>query len=126
MRIFESRIELLNDAIDYYWGRPDRKCIDPVMGTCQYRASQTSEGCAIGRLLDPVLAASLQQTMGVNSDTIFNQLPEWLRSMGQNFLKSLQDLHDWRTFIEMNKKEVFNEMKDHVDLDLIIFPNAKN
>jgi hypothetical protein len=116
-----TRIEVLNDTIKYFWGSKERQCL--VNNGCQYKATETSEGCAIGRLLTPELAASLPQDSGVSSDNVFYSLPLWLKELGQDFLENLQDLHDQNDFVNENKGAVYRSMYQHLDINKIIFPN---
>lgn len=115
-----TRIEVLNDTIKYFWGSKERQCV--ANGTCQYKATETSEGCAIGRLLTPELAASLDQNLGVVNDKIFNKLPLSLQSLGQDFLSMLQDLHDTAELLYENTEMVYARTQPFVDTNQIIFP----
>ncbi len=116
-----SRIAVLNDAINYYWGKPERRCANNF-GTCQYKPSDTSEGCAIGRLIPLKLAESLPQGDGVNRDVVFNKLPKRIQKLGVNFLSALQSLHDGSNFENMNETTVIHRMKDYVNVNKIVFP----
>lgn len=124
MKKFENKIDLLNDTIDYFWGRPERQCVSG--GSCQYAATETSEGCAIGRLLPPSYAATLPQNVGVINDKVFDLLPLWLQAFGQEFLSRLQDLHDGNFLVERNKENLYIKMHNHVDFGQIVFPNNEN
>lgn len=124
MKKFETKIDLLNDTIAYFWGRPERQCVSG--GSCQYSATETSEGCAIGRLLNPELAASLSQNVGVINDKVFDKLPLWLQAFGQDFLTILQDLHDTNYLVNMNKEQLYIKTIEHVDFAQIVFPNTEN
>ena len=125
---FNSRIDMLNDAIAYYWGKPERFCVDDV-GKCKYYppTGSQSDGCAIGRFLEPELARKLDNQedykSGVSSDNIFQQLPSWMKDLGQDFLTDLQFLHDSKYFEKGQKDYIIRHMNSYVNVDEIIFPN---
>lgn len=121
MKQFNTREELLQDAINYYWGNAERLCVDGE-GKCQYIPSKTSEGCAIGRLLPLDITESLVNT-AVTDNRVFNALPTWLQDMGVEFLSKLQECHDFKAFRDKDGDEVYNRMCGHVDMDKIVFPN---
>ena len=128
MKQFETRIDMLNDAIAYYWGKPERRCVNDI-GNCVYYppTGSQSEGCAIGRFLTPELARKLDNAEDNNSgviySNIFQQLPTWMKDLGQNFLKDLQILHDERRFENCDKDYILDFMDRYVNVDKIIFPN---
>ncbi len=123
MRKFKTREELLQDTINYYWGKPERRCIDEMEGKCQYKSSKTSAGCAIGRLVPHRLAVKLSKSnKPVTHDEIFYALPKWLSKMGKGFLYHLQNLHDDKHFVNCDKTWVIITMEDHVDMSKIVFP----
>jgi hypothetical protein len=120
---FETREALVQDALDYYWGKPERQCL--VKGSeklCSYTPSETSEGCAIGRLVELEVAEKLQKTNHSINGSLFVLLPEWLQVMGLHFLTNLQQLHDGRFFVNKHKDGVIRNLKDHVDFSQIKFP----
>ena len=123
MKEFKTREEILQDAINYYWGKPERKCVDDTKGNCQYMPSMTSEGCAIGRLLPEDIVDKLPPDAGVYDERVWTRLPEWLKAMGQEFLKDLQILHDTGRFSQLRRDDVITRMGVHVDVDAIIFPD---
>ena len=67
------------------------------------RCIYSGVGCAIGRKIeDKELCKKLDQSdpfmskgSAVSNDYIFNQLPDHLRELGQDFLVDLQRLHDF-------------------------------
>lgn len=122
MKKFETREALLQDAIDYYWGKPERKCVDES-GNCKYTPSPTSEGCAIGRLLPKDIAETLPYDAGVYDSRVWDSLPEWLKAMGQEFLKDLQILHDISKFALKYERDIVDRMESHVDFSKIVFPS---
>ena len=123
MKQFETREEILQDAINYYWGKPERKCVDDTKGNCQYMPSMTSEGCAIGRLLPEDIVDKLPPDAGVYDERVWTHLPEWLKAMGQEFLKDLQILHDLSKFALKYERDVTDRMETHVDFSKITFPS---
>lgn len=122
LKQFSTRIDLLNDAIAYYWGKPERLCVNEH-GYCQYHPSDTSEGCAIGRLLPEDIVDKLPSDSGVYDVKVWDYLPDWLKNMGQEFLKDLQILHDTGGFSQLRRDDVITRMGVHVDVDAIIFPD---
>lgn len=123
MKKFKTREEILQNAIDYYWGKPERKCLSKIGSTCIYSPSDTSMGCAIGRLVSKKVAVKLDELgSSVGNLEIFELLPEWLKAMGQDFLHSLQSLHDMSTFVIKDESCVRRKMFDFVDMDKIVFP----
>lgn len=121
MKQFQTREELLQDAINYYWGRPERRCVDNS-GSCVYSPTETSEGCAIGRLLPLDISERLNDGTGVSDSSIFNELPEWLQDMGVDFLQALQIIHDLEYFVYKSVGDISLYMKKWVDLTKITFP----
>lgn len=120
---FETREALLQDALDYYWGKPERQCL--MKGSdilCSYTPSETSEGCAIGRLVELDVAEKLQETNSSINDILFPLLPEWLQAMGHNFLYALQKCHDKGLFKDKDKETIENRLGGYVDFSQIKFP----
>jgi len=121
MKQFQTREELLQNTIDYFWGRPERQCLSPK-GGCQYSPQGQSEGCAIGRLLDISLCEKLDvNNYSVECDSTFEKLPDWLKNLGQSFLVDLQDLHDNSLLVDKRESEVKIRMIRHVNISLIKF-----
>ena len=118
--IFNTREEVLQDAINYYWGKPERRCVD-LEGNCVYHPSNTSEGCAIGRYIDPEIARELPLA-SVRDLRVQWHLPIWLKDMGNNFLETLQECHDGRIFSEKDIKKLRQLMDTYVNFELITFP----
>lgn len=125
MKAFKTREELLQNTIDYYWGLPERQCIDSS-GTCMYSAIGTSDGCAIGRHIDPILSAKLDELnhtdTTIGNPHVFDSLPIWLQKFGKDFLVELQHLHDLDFLSNCNDEAVYTCMKPWVNFDLIKFP----
>ena len=117
---FKTREEVLQDAIDYFWGKPERKCVNHD-GICSYTPIGESEGCAIGRLIPIEIAKKLRYA--VYEIGTFNLLPSWLKDMGYQFLVELQRCHDMSAFADMKKKRVARHMSAYVDMGKITFPN---
>lgn len=118
---FISRIDIVNDAIQYYWGNPERQC-KTATGVCSYVATDTSEGCAIGRLIDPDLAMKLPVESLRSYNDVFWMLPEWLQDFGFEFLKNLQACHDSSVFVNRDKALINFSMRSYVNLKDIIYP----
>ncbi len=108
--IQKRQLKLLNETVAYYSVDKNRRCAGS--GGCYYSPESVdkvgiSDGCAIGRLLTPELrqvidAMVRSRGLGVNSyvDTeyIFMLLPKRLQSLGREFLRDLQRLHDASTY----------------------------
>ncbi|MBP6566102.1 MAG: hypothetical protein KA270_02980 [Saprospiraceae bacterium] len=131
LKEFNTQIELLNDTIQYYWGKPERKSFNDI-GLCSYYPGKNeinhTNGCAIGRLISDDLAIKLDDmgmidSTAIYNDAIFYKLPDWLKKLGKHFLEDLQQLHDNDHLILCNKDMVIMIMKIHVNPDEIIFPN---
>ena len=67
-----------------------------AFGTCVYRASGTSPGCAIGQFLSPDLAdrCAGSITTVFNNEKHYADVPAWMKEMGLQFLIHVQVLHD--------------------------------
>lgn len=131
LKEFNTQIELLNDTIQYYWGKPERKSSNDI-GLCSYYPGKNeinhTNGCAIGRLISDDLAIKLDDmgmidSTAIYNDAIFYKLPDWLKKLRKHFLEDLQQLHDNDHLILCNKDMVIMIMKIHVNPDEIIFPN---
>ncbi len=91
--------ELLLDTIGHYTS--NNRCRSK--GKCRYSPitlglEGTSEGCAIGRLLDPDLARQIDEKEGAITieelvETKYS-LPDWMKQMSPAFLSRIQGLHD--------------------------------
>lgn len=99
--LIQKQLKVLQETKEYYeQDTQGRRCTDGEI--CMYNPSsigkqETSEGCAIGRLLTPELKEQFDTDFrggGVSSDKIFNSLPQDIRELGQGFLTRLQDFHD--------------------------------
>lgn len=94
------RAIVLQDTIQYYSQDPEgRRCKNNDW--CFYSPKtvgkeETSEGCAIGRLLSPKLQEELDKNYKGSGmkDSIFSILPQEIQDLGQDFLWRLQSLHD--------------------------------
>jgi len=96
-----NKEEFLLDMLDYYTVDPEgRRCRNNK--ECVYSSKSisktSSEGCAIGRHLNPDLAKQLDEdTIGDIIDVFSMRkeyLPDWMQIMGKEFLSSCQTLHD--------------------------------
>lgn len=124
MKKFKTREALLQDSIDYYWGKPERRCLKQgSLNACQYSASETSLGCAIGRLIPKNIAKKLDvHNQSVDERATQNLLPDWLKAFGIPFLSDLQILHDQQYFSKRDKTATIDCMSNHVDMSKIKFP----
>lgn len=124
MKTFNTREEILQDAINYYWGNNERRCYH--QGACRYTPTETSEGCAIGRLVDQITARKLAEKNHTihNSNDTFDMLPTWLKNMGREFLETLQFSHDMEWFTRKSVVTITDKMTPLVDMTKITFPEA--
>jgi hypothetical protein len=105
MKTFSTREEVLQDTINYYWGKPERKCVE--LGVCKYPPVGESEGCAVGRLVPREIADKLDERGSSISDEVqFNLLPEWMKEMGHQFWYKLQRMHDDGLLAKQDSAEV--------------------
>ena len=103
-----NRKQVLEDTIKYYSEDTNRRCVKN--SGCYYNPINAgkegiSEGCAIGRLISEELQIELdsisdseENGSGVYNLEVFILLPEEIQALGQDFLSSLQNLHDSGTF----------------------------
>lgn len=95
-----TRLELLEDTVNWFSANPNRRCINPDRRCCYSPQSlpnnSKTTGCAIGRHLSPELALYLDENYTNNSSVseVFHNLPEDLQILGVDFLLNVQDLHD--------------------------------
>lgn len=116
MKRFKSRIKMLNETISYFWGRPERKCVDKF-GVCRFSPTNThTQGCALGRYFPKKLCISLDK---------FETSPRWPKWIDDNrdFVISLRDLHDSNAFVNKDKDKVLSVMGYFVNSGEIIFPD---
>jgi hypothetical protein len=104
--IKQLQLEFLEDMVEYYSADPKkRRNYDEEHEVCQYLPiSKESEGCAIGRKISKRLAKKLDNFIGlgddygsgtsVDSDGVFELLPQKLQNLGQEFLIDIQKFHD--------------------------------
>lgn len=95
--LIKKRLEFLEDTIRHY-NLHNRSADDNAQSCFYYPINSKSEGCAIGRRIkDKELCKELDSLYnpGVMHDEAFNKLPQELRELGQQFLVSIQDLHDF-------------------------------
>lgn len=123
MKTFSTREEVLQDTINYYWGRPERKCVQ--FGMCKYIPIGESEGCAVGRLVSTEIAEELNEDgRSISFDKQFNLLPEWMKEMGQTFWIALQEMHDKGHLTQSRLDgigDIIFAMKE-IDISKITFP----
>jgi hypothetical protein len=125
MKQFNTREEVLQDTINYYWGRPERFCVKEN-GICSYTPQGKSEGCAVGRLAPREVAEALAKTnLGIIITSQFDLLPQWMRDLGQGFWSKLQIIHDHKYLSKMDHdriKEIMSVME--IDISKITFPKV--
>lgn len=115
--------QFLLDTVEYYSTDTNRRCVSSNNGGCKYSPVNAhkegiSEGCAIGRHLSPELQLKLDNRVGGTSvayDGIFEQLPEWMKELTQDFLRKIQSLHDSDEYwnekgLSLNGKEKLKEI----------------
>ncbi|MFZ1559600.1 MAG: hypothetical protein WAT37_06720 [Saprospiraceae bacterium] len=108
---------MLNETISYFWGRPERKCVDEF-GNCKFSPTNTqTEGCALGRYLSKTICLELDKI-----NTNVQSWPKWLDS-NKYFAGALRDLHDDNTFVNKDKDKVLSVMCEYVDGIDIVFPD---
>lgn len=97
----DRQLKVLQETVDYYSADPlNRRSTAFVDGEtiCRYNPPnpKLSDGCAVGRLVDPDLRPRLDGHDGTSQTVgeIFDQLPKDVRSLGRRFLAELQIIHD--------------------------------
>ncbi len=93
-RLTARRVLALNKVIEYYGKNPSKRGTDGSI--CKYYDEVSGNRCAVGRMLTVKKAQDLQNYYpgGVAGSSTFSQLPSNVRSLGQDFLKDIQNLHD--------------------------------
>jgi hypothetical protein len=90
--IKERRLEILK------WEKENRTSQNRAVNNSLACLYSGEIGCGVGRLIeDKDLCARLDSLgggAGVGRQQVFEQLPENVRELGQDFLKDLQKLHD--------------------------------
>jgi len=105
MKLLEMNLEqILLDTLEYYSGHTERMCSTGIK--CAYSpftigAEETSEGCAIGRLIDRDLANILdEENTAITSEITLEEIEVYsepaYKKIKDNidFFAELQDLHD--------------------------------
>ena len=124
--VFNTKEEVVQEAIDYYWNKPERRCLDENMH-CVYYPSGQSDGCAIGRYIDTELAENLDESLTVCSPLVLAMLPKWLTEMdndGTGFLLSLQKCHDLDYFRDSQLGNFKSRLEEHVNIESLKFPTS--
>ena len=91
MKIPTNRIKFLKDTLEYF--------NITNLGRNEFGGYSYSDGCAIGRWLEPNLALELDEyceykNTSVMEPDIFTRLPQALKKLGKDFLVAIQHLHD--------------------------------
>lgn len=96
-----TKEEFLIDTINHY--NSTNRC-ESSDRACKYSPitidKKETEGCAIGRHLDPDLAYQIDKELERKNNAIENvmdrySLPEWMIQLGKDFLSRVQLLHDY-------------------------------
>lgn len=129
----------LAETIMYYSVNPtERRSIHK--GACYYSSRHPkSEGCAIGRYLEPSLANAFDSGFPSSIAGLFyqhkNLLPKWMQDSDVDFLSSVQKLHDISSY--WTDGGLSDKGKEHVDkiirlyqlsrilYELYLIPNQK-
>lgn len=128
MKKFKTRLEYTQDAIDYYWGKPERQAVtdkldDRGLPMCTYKKTETSKGCAIGRNVDDEIKEKLAEfNYGVSSPRTFGLLPKWMKDLGQEFLIAVQNVHDRGLLAKEKKDNIIDILQPHINVDQLKFP----
>lgn len=68
-------------------------------GRCVYYPTKNSPGCAVGRWLPlEVVENSTLDGLPVVYSAVWNELPKWMKEMGEGFLLECQRLHDNKSY----------------------------
>lgn len=115
--IKEKQLAFLEETVNHY--NSTNRCVNTSNGECYYHPATldlegVSQGCAIGRHLDPELAKRLDiefNRVPVSDDKVFVLLPDNLKELGEEFLSHIQLLHDtdpyWNTTGLSKQGEIF-------------------
>lgn len=114
----ERRFAFLKETVQFY-NLGNRATT--LRGTCLYKETETSPGCAIGRFLPHDGKFDLDKICGVKyAVSIGSQLPVWMMEMGIEFLAAVQSVHDFNDhwtdtgLSEIGKKEVLEIIRRHI------------
>lgn len=90
----KKQLFYLNDVVNHY--NSNNRAV--LAGSCTYKPTEHSEGCAIGRRCDVTIANSLFEGRSVGSESVFNNIPKWMQDLTVTFLNSVQALHDNKAY----------------------------
>jgi hypothetical protein len=92
----QKQLQFLTETIEHYSPSPYTLRCTTETGICKYQPTETSRGCAIGRHLPLYLAQEFDTYANASVSTckIFDQLPQNLKELTQQFLTMVQNLHD--------------------------------
>lgn len=128
--INKKRLQILEDTLKYYSQDPkERRCQND--GQCLYSgetAGKQTDGCAVGRLLEPELRSkldieyTLSEDRGSSVSFVFDELPKDIQELGEEFLTELQGLHDgdrhWTdTGVSEDGKTKYNDIKECINTE---------
>ena len=90
--------EFLDNTVAHYTSK--NRCVNED-GLCVYASTSTSEGCAIGRWMNPEIAKEIDKgaaTVDINIREVIKEypgcLPEFMNRYSVDFLMAVQRLHD--------------------------------
>lgn len=120
-----NKLEFLQDTINYYWGKPERRCYDEKLSQCFYGPIGESQGCAIGRHISPELQGELDEKHGgtnLNME-MFEKLPDWMQKLGLQYLRAVQSLHDSSHLADKHLSTIEDFCQNHkLDFKKLVFP----
>lgn len=119
--------EFLYDTVHHY--NLNNRCVTSTK--CTYSpitiGKENSEGCAIGRYLDPELALQIDKeksdsNAGIHHIIDMYPFPDWMKKLDIEFLRKLQGLHDadsyWtETGLSKSGKHYVRSMCETFNLD---------
>ena len=111
----KRQMAFVEDMFNYYSVDPGkRRSYDTITGCCKYAPmGDNTEGCAIGRFLNSELQKELDKTnYTVLQDACYSKLPDWMKSLGQDFLQKCQVAHDGEPVWE--SQESIDVAKQHI------------
>lgn len=111
----DKRLALLEETANHF-NLKNRSTDPEASNRCIY----SGVGCAIGRkIADKELCAKLDsklpKTSGVSNDEVFDQLPDDLQCLGQDYLAWVQQFHDAeRNWTETGMSKEGIAYRDHI------------
>lgn len=111
MKTTQEQLNLLEETVKHYTDNPEFRCISEDKHLCYYHRPTNAvyykgKGCAVGRLLSPELAKSIDLRYDgedTSVENVWHEIPEDVQAYGKQFLSRLQNLHDNPSFWEGGK-----------------------